>query len=135
MKSFDAPPREECTAERPRSNTPLAALVLLNDPSYVEAARVFAERILQSDAKSDKARIEIVFREAISRSASDEEKEILASLVSSQRRRYARDPKSAEQLVLIGLRPVADGLDHVELAALTSVTRTVFNMHEFITRN
>ena len=77
MKSFDAPPREECTAERPRSNTPLAALVLLNDPSYVEAARVFAERILQSDVNSDEARIDAVFAKALSRSPNVNEQAIL----------------------------------------------------------
>ena len=66
MKSFDAPAREECTAERPRSNTPLAALVLLNDPSYVEAARVFAEQLLSSDINTDEARITQAIRQALS---------------------------------------------------------------------
>ena len=135
MKSFDAPPREECTAERPRSNTPLAALVLLNDPSYVEAARVFAERILQGVVKSDEGRIDAVFVEALSRKANKQEKAILKSLVASQRQRYAADPDAAMKVVSVGERSVAEGVDVVELAALLSVTRAVFNMHEFITRN
>ncbi len=135
MKSFDAPPREECTAERPRSNTPLAALVLLNDPSYVEAARVFAERILQSDLKSDELRIDAVFAEALSRSPSADEQAILKTLIASQRKRYAGTPDAAKEIVSVGERPVADGVDAVELASLLSVTRAVFNMHEFITRN
>ncbi len=139
MKSFDAPPREECTAERPRSNTPLAALVLLNDPSYVEAARVFAERILQSEvkseAKSDEGRIDAVFAEALSRSPNNHERAILKSLLASQRQRYAAAPDAAKEVVSVGERPVAEGVDVVELASLLSVTRAVFNMHEFITRN
>ncbi len=135
MKSFDAPPREECTAERPRSNTPLAALVLLNDPSYVEAARVFAERILQSDLNSDEERIDAVFAQALSRSPNSSEQTILQSLLASQRRRYAKAPDAAKEVVSVGERPVAEGVDVGELASLLAVTRAVFNMHEFITRN
>lgn len=135
MKSFDAPAREECTAERPRSNTPLAALVLLNDPSYVEAARVFADRILSSDAKTDAARIVAVFNEALSRDPNEKERTVLTSLLQSQRTRYSAAPKAAKDVVSTGSKPVAKSVDVVELAALLSVTRTVFNMHEFITRN
>lgn len=135
MKSFDAPPREECTAERSRSNTPLAALVLLNDPSYVEAARVFAERILASDARSDEARIREVFVEALSRRPNHQEQALLKSLLASQRQRYAADPDAARKVVSVGLRPVPEQTDVVELASLLSVTRAVFNLHEFITRN
>jgi hypothetical protein len=135
MKSFDAPAREECTAERTRSNTPLAALVLLNDPSYVEAARVFAERILQSEATTDEQRIAAVFDQALSRDPNGQEKAILKSLLASQRKRYIATPENAKAVTSIGERPVAEGVDHVELASLLSVTRAVFNMHEFITRN
>lgn len=135
MQSFDAPPREECTAERARSNTPLAALVLLNDPSYVEAARVFAERILQSEAKSDEERINAVFGEALSRDPNEREKAILVSLIASQRKRYTAAPDAAKDVVSTGHRPVAEDVDIVELASLLSATRAVFNMHEFITRN
>jgi hypothetical protein len=135
MKSFDAPPREECTAERARSNTPLAALVLLNDPSYVEAARVFAEQILESDAATDEERVDALFNSALSRSPNQREKEILTALVASQRKRYSAAPDDAAAVVSVGERPVADGVDTVELASLLSATRAVFNMHEFITRN
>ncbi len=135
MKSFDAPAREECTAERPRSNTPLAALVLLNDPSYVEAARVFAERVLLSDAKTDEERIINVFQHALSRDPNAQERTVLTSLIAAQRKRYTATPDAAKEIVSTGQQPVAKDLDAVELAALLSVTRTVFNMHEFITRN
>ncbi len=135
MKSFDAPAREECTAERPRSNTPLAALVLLNDPSYVEAARVFAERVLASPAKTDPDRITAVFNQALSRDPNTAELKVLSNLMSAQRKRYTAAPDAAKEIVSTGERPVAEGIDHVELATLLSVTRSVFNMHEFITRN
>ena len=63
LKAFDAPSREECTAQRPRSNTPLAALTLLNDPTFVEAARVFAERIVREGGDADIGRFDFAFRQ------------------------------------------------------------------------
>lgn len=135
MKSFDAPAREECTADRPRSNTPLAALILLNDPSYVEAARVYAEQVLVAGPATDEQRIRSVFRGALSRGPNDRELAILTSLLRKQRERYQADRSLAEQVVSVGEKPVAEGADVVELATLLSVTRAVFNMHEFITRN
>ena len=135
MKSFDAPAREECTAERPRSNTPLAALVLLNDPSYVEAARVFAEHLLNSDMKTDEARITQAIRQALSREPNEQEIKILASLTQQQRSHYQAHPEAAKELIAVGLSPVNDSLDPIETAALLSATRAIMNMHEFITRN
>lgn len=135
MKSFDAPAREECTAERPRSNTPLAALVLLNDPSYVEAARVLAEDILQSEVASDRERVELVFRRSLGRYPSRQETQVLTSLIASQRFHFTALPEDAQRLISVGQRAVADDVDAVELASLLSATRAVFNMHEFITRN
>jgi hypothetical protein len=136
MKSFDAPAREECTAERPRSNTPLAALVLLNDPSYVEASRVFAESILsQSELTSDESRIDAIFQRALSRTPNERERTVLTSLLSSQRKRFQASPEAAKELLSVGERPVNAAVNPTELAALLSVTRTIFNMHEFITRN
>ena len=135
MKSFDAPAREECTAERTRSNTPLAALVLLNDPSYVEAARVFAERLMATGDATDQNRITRVIRQALSREPNEQEISILSSLIDQQREHYKANPDSAKELVSVGLTPVADQVDPVELASLMAATRAVMNMHEFITRN
>ena len=135
MKSFDAPAREECTAERPRSNTPLAALVLLNDPSYVEAARTFAENVLASDAKTEAERIERIFDQALNRKPNGREVAVLSKLMLTQRERYTAQPDAAKQIIATGERPVAKDIDPVELATLLSVTRAVFNLHEFITRN
>ncbi|MBX3436729.1 MAG: PSD1 domain-containing protein [Planctomycetaceae bacterium] len=135
MKSFDAPAREECTAERPRSNTPLAALVMLNDPSYVEAARVFAARALNEPGLSEGERIDWIMNHAVARPASEREVEVLCGLLESQRDRFLHHPEAAMQLLTTGLTAAPSDLDPVELAAWTSITRAVFNMHEFITRN
>ncbi|MCH2201063.1 MAG: PSD1 and planctomycete cytochrome C domain-containing protein [Fuerstiella sp.] len=135
MKSFDAPPREECTAERPQSNTPLAALVLLNDPSYVEAARVFAERAIRQGGTADTGRLDWIMRRALSRSVQQDEAVVLQSLLDSQRQHYTNQSDAAKQSVSVGLHRVPDDINSVELAAWTAVTRAVFNMHEFITRN
>ena len=80
LQAFDAPAREECVAERPISNTPQQALVLLNDPTYVEAARLFAERIL-STHKEDLSRFDLAFRFALARPPNNEERLILQKAV------------------------------------------------------
>lgn len=134
MKLFDAPSREECTAERPRSNTPLAALLLLNDPCYVEAARRFAEHAMQVEGSMDD-RIGWMFQHALSRPAGPEERAVLSDLWKSQRAHYADNSAEAEAYVNVGASAVPSGIDLAELAAWTSVSRTLFNMHEFITRN
>ncbi|MEZ6137477.1 MAG: PSD1 and planctomycete cytochrome C domain-containing protein [Pirellulaceae bacterium] len=135
MQAFDAPPREECTAERPRSNTPLAALVLLNDPSYVEAARVLTERVMLDGAESDTERINAMFQRALNRPANEAELQVLLPLVASQRKHYAAHPSEAEKFVSTGESPVNPSLNQVDLAATLSAARAIFNMHEFITRN
>ncbi len=134
LKAFDAPSREECTASRARSNTPLQALVLLNDPSFVEAARAFAVRLLREQTGSDEERLESAWRRALLRTPDAQELLILARLLASQRAAYRSDPKAAEAVTAIGLTPVPDGLDRIELAAWTAVARALLNLHETITR-
>ncbi len=134
MQIFDAPAREECTAERARSNTPLAALVLLNDPSYIEAARRFAENSLTAESETD-ARVQWIMRQALSREATAEESQVLLGLLKDEKQRFATEPEAAKQLLQIGLSTANAELDAVELAAWTSVTRAVLNLHETITRN
>jgi hypothetical protein len=135
MKAFDAPPREECAAQRPRSNTPLAALVLLNDPSYVEAARVFAQRVIQQGPHDPPARLSWMMQQALGRDLKPPEREILEGLLQAHLQHYRDQPAAAQQLVGIGISETPSELDTAELAAWTSVARTIFNMHEFITRN
>jgi hypothetical protein len=134
MKAFDAPTREECTAQRPRSNTPLAALVLLNDPTFTEAARALAQRALDTKG-TDAPRIEFAFREATSRKPDTFERDVLLKLLEKNRARYADDPQAAGALVHVGLTQVKKDSDPVELAAWTQVCRAILNLGEVITRN
>lgn len=134
LLAFDASTREECTVERPRSNTPQQALVLLNDPTYVEAARAFAERILREGGDSLDQRVVFAFREALNRAPRAEESRLLANLQRQHRQQYNQDKKAADLLLRVGERPVPADLVAAELAAWTSVARVIFNLHETITR-
>ena len=133
LLAFDAPGREECQVERPRSNTPLQALVLLNDATYVEAARALALRLLR-EAAGVEPRIQLAYRRALSRPARSAEIETLAALYRRHLDHYRADRRAAEELVHVGDAPVPADLDPAELAAWTSVARVVLNLHETITR-
>jgi hypothetical protein len=135
LTAFDAPSREECTVERPRSSTPLQALVLLNDPTYVEAARAFAERIIKEGAKTLAQRLSYAYRLALSRDIKVAEQKVLTALYEKHLGEYRTDKTAAEKLVKTGERPVPSNMDVAELAAWTSVARVILNLHETITRN
>ena len=94
MVAFDAPSREECVAERPRSNIPQQALVLLNDPVFVEAARVLAERLLIEAKGDDASRLSRAFRLALTREPTPKESLILTKLLNAQRERYKANPQT-----------------------------------------
>ena len=130
---FDAPSREECTAERARSNTPLQSLVLLNDPSYVEAARAFAEVVLRAEG-DDSRKLDLAFRRALSRPIIPEESELLTKLLQSQIDHYRQHPEAAKELLMTGARPSATDIDPVVLAGWTTVARAILNLHEVISR-
>ena len=134
LLAFDASTREECTVERPRSNTPQQALVLLNDPTYVEASRVFAERIIKASAKTQD-RIQTAYRLALQRDASTEEVGILTKLYETHRTHYDANAKEAQAILGVGFAPAAKEIAPAELAAWTSVARAILNLHETITRN
>jgi hypothetical protein len=135
LLAFDAPTREECCAERIRSNIPQQALVLLNDPTYVEASRVFAERMLQEGGTSLEARINWAWRQALDRPPRPDELSTTRELLNKHLAEYRSDPKSAEALLQVGAAPVPAKLDRPELAAWSSVARVVLNLHETIMRN
>ena len=132
--AFDAPSREECTAERPRSNTPQQALVLLNDPTYVEAARVLAAKVLRDGSKTDEDRLAFAFRRVLGRKPRPAEGRLLLLLLEKHRQDYRTDKDAAEGLLAIGQTPVDKDADRRELAAWTSVGRVLLNLHETITR-
>ena len=135
MLAFDAPTREESCAERNRSNIPQQALVLLNDPTYVEAARAFALSLLGEKATTDAERIRRVWQRALQRDPTDSEHETIATLLRERRAAYREDPRAAEQLLKVGNAPIPDGSDLPEIAAWTHVTRVLLNLHETITRS
>jgi len=134
LLAFDAPTREECTAGRTVSNTPQQALVLLNNPSFTEAARVFATRVLDEAPSETGARFAYATRLALSREATEREVRLLWKLLDSQHAHYRSAPEHAQALVSIGFRPPPDHIDPVELAAWTQVCRALLNTHETITR-
>jgi len=133
LRAFDAPTREECTAQRPRSNTPLAALVLLNDPSFLECARVLAQRTLAEDGKDDD-RLAFAFRQVTGRRADDVERAALVKHLAASRADYAADAKAATELLKVGRAPLAKDVAPAELAAWTTICRALLNLSETITR-
>jgi hypothetical protein len=134
FKSLDAPMRLECTARRPRSNTPLASLSLLNDPGFVEAARVFPTRFLANNDSFER-RLNDAFMLAVSRKPTSSETEVLRQLYQTSHEYFQQNPAEAQQLISTGDRPVAIEFETVELAAWTTVCRAILNLSETITRN
>jgi hypothetical protein len=134
LMAFDAPNREECCAERARSNIPQQALVLLNDPVYVEAARVFAERIVKEGGAAAPERIAWAYRRALSRKPTAAETGLLSAMQAKHLEQYRAEPKSAAEILAVGPSPLAKDLNAAELASWTSVARAILNLHETITR-
>ncbi len=134
LLAFDAPSREECCAERTRSNIPQQALVLLNDPTYVEAARAFAARILKEGGGSPEERLDWAFQEALQRKPRAEEVKTLMTVLDKNRSIYQADAPAAEAVLKSGQAPVPAPIDKVELAAWMHVARVLLNLHESITR-
>jgi hypothetical protein len=135
MLAFDAPSREECTAERNRSNIPQQALVLLNDPTFVEAARAFAARILNECQGDVAKRITWAFQQALQRQPNADEMKTLSALFTKHFADYQKDAAAAEALLKTGAAPVAANLKKPELAAWTHIARVLLNLHETVTRS
>jgi len=135
LVTFDAPTREECTVNRANSNTPLQALVLLNDPIYVEAARVFAQKALSGGGSTFNRQIEWAFLRALGRPPSADEQGVLKNLYRRSLARFQAAPAEAAKFVRIGEAPLPENMKPADLAAMTTVTRTILNLHETITRN
>jgi len=135
LLAFDAPSREECTAERARSNTPQQALTLMNDPTYVEAARVFAEHIVSEGGSTAPDRLRWAFTRTLSRNPSAQELSVLQTLFEKHQKEFAANKESAQKLISSGEAPIVKDLDPGEVAAWTSISRALLNLHETITRN
>jgi Protein of unknown function (DUF1553) len=134
LATFDAPDREKCTARRAMTNTPLQALVLMNDPTYVEAARALAERALVEGGPDEKSRLSYAFRLATARPPAGKELDVLRKLLRERRVAFRADPKAAAKLVEVGESPRNQKLDIVEVAAWTTVGSVILNLDETITK-
>jgi hypothetical protein len=135
LLAFDAPSREECCAERNRSNIPQQALVLLNDPTYVEAARAFAARVLRECSDRPEERLNRAWQLALQRDPRPDEAETVRKLLERHLSDYRANGAAARALISIGVAPTPEGLDAAELAAWTHVARVLLNLHEMITRS
>ena len=134
MLLFDAPNREVCTVKRSRTNTPLQALSLLNEITFVEAARNLASRMLTEGGSTAEQRLAHGFRLALARVPSESEMQVLLSGLDADMQRFVRNPEEAERLLKFGeSKPPAD-LTPAELAAYTLAANVIFNLDEFVTR-
>ena len=130
---FDGPTREKCTVRRPRTNTPLQALLLLNDETYVEAARHLAARCCGGEV-SDDERLARLFRGVLSRSPRAEETALFTGLLNRQRARFAAEPQGAVRLLAVGASERLDAGPAGEMAAWTVLAHTLLNLDEAVTR-
>ena len=134
MTTFDAPDREKCSARRTLTNTPLQALALMNDATYVEAARCLAARALLEGGKRSNSRLAYAFRLATARAPTAGEAGVLQQLLSQQVERYRDDSKAARDLIRVGESRSDTRLDPRELAAWTIVASAILNLDETITK-
>jgi hypothetical protein len=134
LATFDAPDREKCTARRAQTNTPLQALVMMNDPTYVEAARALAQRTITEAGKDEKRRVEYAFRLATARKPSGKEVGVLRQLLKGREDEFRRNRSAALKLVSVGESPRDKRIDVAELAAWTTVASAILNLDETITK-
>ncbi len=129
MATFDAPNREVCTVRRSRTNTPLQALVTLNDPVYIEAAQALARRMVKaSDSTTERARFGL--RNTLIREPRDGEIERLTALFETSRERFAKEPAQAKMMAEEPLGPLPENMNTVDLAAWTVVANVLLNLDE-----
>jgi hypothetical protein len=134
MTAFDAPSRETCAVRESRTNTPLQALTLLNDVTFVEAARAVAQRVMVEGGSTAEDRLTFAFRLATARRPTPEERRVLLAGYTRHLAHYRADPRAANALVRVGEAPGLDGLDPAELAATMVVAHLILNLDEAITR-
>jgi hypothetical protein len=134
MSSFDAPTREACVVRRPRTNTPLQALITLNEPAFFESARVFAEKSLATPG-DDGATVRRMFRNAVGRYPSATEQKVLLASLKRNQSRFAKDVKAAESIATFGMAPKNKTLNTAQVASYTMIASTIFNLDEFLTQH
>jgi hypothetical protein len=135
MTTFDAPSREQCRARRERTNTPLQALVTMNDPQYFEAARHLGYRMLQEGGKEDMDRLRFGFQLVTARQPTEGESKILAETLTAEKSHYASNTDAAQKALSVGESPVPKDVPAPELAAYTMVANLLLNLDESVTKN
>jgi hypothetical protein len=131
---FDTSARQVCTVRQARTNTPLQSLILMNDVTFVEAARVLAERLLAQTGTPEE-RIALAFRLATARRPTEAERQILGQALQRLQTQYQGDREAALKLVSVGEKPRSADLDVTELAAYTGLMSVILNLDEVITRD
>jgi hypothetical protein len=134
MLAFDAPYRETCTVRRARTSTPLQALNLLNDPTYIEAARFLAQRMIRDGGTTPKSRIRYGFCLVTGRYPNGNELKVLSSGWERMEKSFRTDRPASENLLAVGETKADATLDPIELASYTTVASTLLNLDETITK-
>ena len=134
MSTFDAPNREVCTLRRGRSNTPLQALVTLNDPVFVEVAQGLARRIVSNTSDDLAERLQFGFRLCLARPASSEELDRLGELFRQAYEELSKQPEQAQKLATDPLGPLPTDADPIEMAAWTTIANVLLNLDETLMR-
>lgn len=134
LQTLDAPSREACVVRRARTNTPLQALLLMNDQQYVEAARVLAQRILREGGDTAEKRLTYAFRLATGREPAANETAVLVRVLQKNETVFTADKPSAEKLIAIGLAPRDQAIPAEQLAAYTMVCNLILNLDETMTK-
>jgi len=134
MTIFDAPTREKCMVERPRTNTPLQALVTLNDPQFLEASRHIAKRIMKDGGKTPRERVEYAYRLVTSRKPKPIVAQILLGVFNEELENYKKNTEAAGKILAVGTTKRDESLNASEHAAWTIVASIILNLDEVITR-
>lgn len=134
LNTFDAPEREVCTARRSRTNTPLQALVLLNDPTYLEAARKLAERSILEGGPTVESKLDFAFKLAFSRSSTAAESSVLLKIYQTRLAHFQQNPADAKAFISVGESARNESIVEADLAAWTSVMSLILNLDEAITK-
>ena len=134
MLIFDAPTREKCVVQRARTNTPLQAFVTLNDPQFVEAARMLAEDILHHGGDTVASRLELAYQKVLSRAPREQEITILKGMLKSQAQVFQNEPERAEKYLQTGEHKRDESLDVIEHASWTVIAQMILNLDETLTR-
>ncbi|HUF64014.1 MAG TPA: PSD1 and planctomycete cytochrome C domain-containing protein [Verrucomicrobiales bacterium] len=135
MSTFDAPSRESCSVRRERTNTPLQALLLMNEPQFFESARSLAEGLLRAGHGEDSAAIDAAFQHVTGRLPGEDERSVVFAALADHRAEFQQDPAAAARLLASGANPADAALPPPELAAWTMIANLLLNLAETINKN